>query len=142
MYLLQPVIREHCSSHDGRGKEQVVAGKGRLGETLAPDAEARDHYTEILDATPDFVGTADAEGRTLSVNPAGRRMLGIGEDEDLSEVPIADYHPQWAREVVLGEGIPVALRDGTWAGETALLSRDGREIPISQVIIAHKGEDG
>lgn len=118
------------------------ASKGRLRGTLEPDAEARDRYAEILDATPDFVGTADAGGRTLSINPAGRRMLGIGEDEDLSGVPITDYHPRWAREVILGKGIPAALRDGAWEGETALLTRDGREVPVSLVVIAHKGEDG
>lgn len=43
---------------------------------------------------------------------------------------------------MLGEGIPTALREGTWSGETALLSRDGREIPVSQVILAHRTPDG
>lgn len=118
------------------------ASKGRLRGALEPDAETRDRYAEILDATPDFVGTADAEGRTLSVNLAGRRMLGIVEDEDLSGRPIADYHPQWAQEMIFKEGIPAALRNGTWEGETALLSREGREILVSLVIVAHKGGDG
>ncbi|QIN83499.1 PAS domain S-box protein [Rubrobacter tropicus] len=99
-------------------------------------------YAEILDATTDFVGTADARGNTLSINPAGRRMLGIGEREELSGVHVSGYHPGWAQALVFREGIPTAMRDGAWEGETALLSREGREIPVSQVIIAHKGEDG
>jgi signal transduction histidine kinase len=40
------------------------------------------------------------------------------------------------------EGLPAAIRDGVWSGETALLSRSGREIPVSQVILAHKAPDG
>ena len=55
---------------------------------------------------------------------------------------ISDCHPKWARDLILTEGIPDAIREDAWIGETAFLSRDGREIPISQVIIAHKNPDG
>src|SRR5215203_1643809 len=85
---------------------------------------------------------ADSDGRVLFVNRAGREMVGAGEDEDLSETAIARYHPRWAAEIVFGEGIPTALREGTWRGETALLSRDGQEIPVSQVILAHTTPNG
>ncbi|MRR38451.1 PAS domain S-box protein, partial [bacterium] len=34
------------------------------------------------------------------------------------------------------------LDKGVWRGETALLHRDGHEIPVSQVIMAHCGTDG
>ena len=39
---------------------------------------------------------------------------------------------------VLEEGIPTAVREGVWSGESAVLTRAGREIPVSQVILAHK----
>jgi signal transduction histidine kinase len=44
--------------------------------------------------------------------------------------------------MVLSEGIPTALQTGLWNAETAFLSRDGTDIPISQVILSHKGPDG
>jgi signal transduction histidine kinase len=44
--------------------------------------------------------------------------------------------------MVLTEGIPSALQTGLWSGETTFLSRDGTEIPASQVILAHKGPNG
>jgi diguanylate cyclase (GGDEF)-like protein/PAS domain S-box-containing protein len=96
----------------------------------------------VIEATTDFVGTADVDGNALYVNAAGRRMVGVPEDEDISRTRIADYHPPWAATLVAGEGVPAALRDGVWAGETALLSRDGREIPVSQLVIAHKNAAG
>jgi light-regulated signal transduction histidine kinase (bacteriophytochrome) len=34
------------------------------------------------------------------------------------------------------------LKVGTWSGETALLHRDGHEIPVSQVILAKKAPEG
>jgi len=100
--------------------------------------ETRTRLNEILEATPDFVGMADAQGQVLFINRAGRRMLGMKENEDLSGLRIADCHPRGVMETVLQQGLPAAMRDGVWQGETALLSRDGREIPLSQVILAHK----
>ena len=98
--------------------------------------------TAILDATTDFVGSADLDGKVTYFNPAARRMLGIRENEDTSDVHFSETHPEWANAVVLEKGIPAALSKGTWHGETAFLARDGREIPVSQVIIAHKDARG
>ncbi|MBZ5535889.1 MAG: PAS domain S-box protein [Acidobacteriia bacterium] len=112
-----------------------------IGQRLRAEESLR-HLSSILEATPDFVGSADMQGRALSVNKAGRKMRGISEDVDVSGLLIADFHPPWAAKIVKKEGIPTAIREGTWAGETALLGRDGREIPVSQVIIAHKSKGG
>jgi len=104
--------------------------------------EAKTRLSEITETTTDFVGTATIDGRILYINKAGRKVIGIGENEDISNLRISDCHPKWARELILTEGIPDAIREGAWIGETAFLSRDSREIPISQVIIAHKNPDG
>ncbi len=104
--------------------------------------ESLTRLSAIVEATPDIVGTADKQGRTFYINSPGRRLLGIGAEEDILTLSIASFHPEWAAKVVLEEGIPHAIQHGVWSGETALLSRDGREIPLSQLIIAHKQSDG
>ncbi len=106
----------------------------------AQDTQAR--LVAILEATTDYVGIADADGRTLYLNAGGRRMRGIGEAEDVSGAPVEDRHPEWALALLRDEAIPTAIRDGVWRGETAFRTREGREIPVSQVILAHKGPDG
>lgn len=40
------------------------------------------------------------------------------------------------------EAIPTAISQGSWLGETALLTKEGQEIPISQLILAHKSPEG
>ncbi len=40
------------------------------------------------------------------------------------------------------EAIPIALREGSWQGEAAVYGPDGREIPVSQVVVGHRGRDG
>jgi len=125
--------------------------EGQIGHFIAIKQDVSDrrqleeHHvrlTAVLEATPDFVGIADPNGRPLFLNRAGRQMVGCGEAEDLSRTHIETYHPEWAAEKVMNEGLPSAVRKGAWMGETALLTRAGREIPVSQVIVAHKYANG
>jgi two-component system, cell cycle sensor histidine kinase and response regulator CckA len=76
------------------------------------------------------------------MNAAFRRVAGLAEDEELSALTLADLFPAAVTELILHVGIPEANRSGTWAGETAVESKDGEEIAISQVIMAHRATDG
>ena len=102
-------------------------------------AQAR--LVAILNATTDFVSVADAAGRLLYLNTAGRRMVGFKE-EDISHTTIMDFIPHWARGIVAEECLPTALRDGVWSGEMSLLRSDGCEVPVSQVVLTHKDSLG
>jgi PAS domain S-box-containing protein len=105
--------------------------------------EERARLAAVLEETSDAVGMADATKKVLYVNRAGRKLVGIAEDADISDTSIADYHPPWAYEIIANEGIPTAIREGIWSGEhVAWLGSEGREVPISQVIIAHKDAHG
>jgi PAS domain S-box-containing protein len=76
------------------------------------------------------------------MNRAGRKMLGMDELVDLARYNLSKFHDTANAHVVLPEGIPTAMREGTWSGETELMALDGRAIPVSQVILAHKAPDG
>jgi PAS domain S-box-containing protein len=125
----------HAFDHMAETLQQRETERQRAAATQA-------RLTSILEATTDFVATADPEGKVLYFNRAARRMLGIGEQEDIAGIRIPDTHPAWASTVVLTVGIPAALQDGVWSGETAFLSRDGREIPVSQVILTQSSPSG
>lgn len=96
---------------------------------------------QILEATSDYVGTADAGGHILYHNQALLELSG-DDKRSIRAKTIGQFHPAWALDLVMREGIPTAMREGTWSGETAFLSPDRREIPISQVLIAHKSSEG
>ncbi len=69
-------------------------------------------------------------------------MIGLSDDEELSGRLASEFHPGWANQILSTEATPGALQDGTWVGETALLTRDAREIHVSQVLIAHNHSNG
>ena len=122
-------------------EERTAKLEAEIGERKRVEKEQA-RLVAIIEATPDMVGTSDLDRNVLYVNQAGLRMLGWEPGQDTSALRIRDSHPDWAARLVLEQGIPHAIEHGTWTGETAFVRRDGREIPVSQVIIAHKGESG
>ncbi len=114
--------------------------QSNLGPQLKP---GKDRFLAIMEATIDLVAITDSKNQEVFyLNKAGRKMLGIDDTEDISTLCITDFHPEWALERIQREGMAVAVRDGVWAGETGFLSRTGREIKVSQLILAHKTSDG
>ena len=125
--------------------EELTVQRDHLEDALAQARRAEasnERLVAILDASPDLVAITDRNGRRTYMNRAGREMLGLGEAEEARGGDIGAVHPPWARRRVMEEGIPAALRDGVWQGESAYLGARGEEIPVSQVIIAHRAEDG
>jgi PAS domain S-box-containing protein len=102
--------------------------------------EALGRFKAILDATPDFVGMADAQTRALYVNRAGREMTGVGDD--ISGLFIPDFHPTESATRLLREAVPAAEKEGVWTGESELLGSTGDRIPVSQVLLAHRPMSG
>ena len=102
----------------------------------------KQQLSSILEATPDFVSISTVDGKQVYMNQAGKRMLGIRDEGDVAGLAMLDAYPGWIRGFMENEAIPLVVENGVWEGETALLSRDGTEIPVSQVIIAHKNADG
>ncbi len=101
----------------------------------------RDRMIAILEASTDHIGMADPQGLNLW-NNSTLRKLSDTFPQDYSTLAIPNYHPQWALDIIQNQGIPAAIEHGTWLGETALLTGESEEIPVSQMIIAHKNTDG
>jgi len=104
--------------------------------------QERSRLVAILEASTDYIGMTDPQGNSLWHNAQMKKVLGLDADAEVVKQHISDYHPQWALEVIQKQGLPAAIRDGNWVGETACLPVDGEEIPVSQIIVAHKSPNG
>ncbi|AFY72037.1 PAS/PAC sensor signal transduction histidine kinase (plasmid) [Thalassoporum mexicanum PCC 7367] len=125
--------------------EGEIAGLIGLAQDITDRKEierSQARLTAILDATSDFVGIANMAGHQLYMNAAGYRMLEIPADLNIEGQPLSEHIPDWAKPIVLEQGIPTAIEAGIWQGESGLITHHGREIPVSQVIIAHKNAAG
>jgi PAS domain S-box-containing protein len=127
---------------DAAGRPQLLRGLMVDITALMQSEEARRQLSAVLEATTDFVGITDLRGRILYLNGAGRKLLGIGATAEVSTLNAVQYQPEDVRRLICEVGLPTAMRDGVWSGETRLLIDGGRQIPISQVIVAPKTASG
>ena len=92
----------------------------------------------VLESTTDPVCFANAAGEAIYVNDAAHAVLGVGRDHPST----SDRPPQWAQVLLRREALDMAARDGTWTGESAILTATGSELTLSQVMLCHRGRDG
>lgn len=124
-----------------QGKHILAAGQDVTDLYLSQEMEAR--LRVVLDRSPDFIGISDTEGRPLYWNAAYRRLRGLGLFEPLpAGLHVQDTHVDWSARQLLEVAIPAALREGMWEGESCYRDAQGGEIPVSQVIMAHRGPAG
>ena len=89
----------------------------------------------FLDAATDGVGIAcPITLRTLYVNPAVRRMIGLAD-----ETPLDKIHPYMCRPGVLATERDRILREvhehGSWVGDTVLATQQGEALPVSEMVV-------
>lgn len=116
--------------------------KSLLERRVAERTSELARFASIAEATGDFFGFADLDERLLYINPAGRRMIGLSPDEPLDGLRIRDVHPAHAYQQIRGGMLPVGLREGSCFAESALQHRDGREIPVSMMLVIPRTDDG
>ena len=111
-------------------------------QSRLPEDQDAARLLHILESVSDFVGIVGSNNKYIYINPAGRALLGISDAEDLSALRLPDLHPPTVSRCLENEALPGAVRNGTWAGESVLLTRTGLEIAVSQVLIARRTTDG
>ncbi len=121
----------------GRALYYVAVAADVTDRRRARETERR--LAKVLESTPDFVGTMNAQRHAVYLNAAGRSMVGVGRDEVMAAEDVFRFHPPWARDMLERAVANVVAAGQTWVGESALLTRSGREIPVLQVIFAHRG---
>jgi len=111
-----------------------------IDQKLAKERQQR--LTAILEATPDLICIANLDGFLTYINQSGRKLLGIGRNEDIRRIRLADFHSPTDGQKILSEGIPQAMREGMWTDETTFLSLNGEKVLTSQVLISHRNNHG
>ncbi|MDM8554740.1 PAS domain S-box protein [Desulfococcaceae bacterium HSG7] len=102
----------------------------------------KEQLLNIIENAPYFIGWADADRKIQYVNPAGRKMVGVTGNDYFIGKSIGFFQTKKGYAAIQNIGVPHAIKDGFWDGETELLGHDGRIIPVQQTIIAHYDEEG
>jgi PAS domain S-box-containing protein len=123
-------------------RAQALEPLASIARTIALGIErkgleaSRKRFADLLDAASDFVTIGRPYGPALYINPAARRALGIGDTEQIES--LAAFRSPESKRHFDEVALPAALRDGSWRGEAEYVARDGRAIPVSQVLVSHR----
>ena len=96
----------------------------------------------ILESTPDFVAILSPAGDVLYLNKAAREAGQKNPDSSVQALHMSELQPEWAWRLLESEGLPSALQEGNWEGETAFSPAQGEPIRVSQILCSHKNEAG
>ncbi len=95
----------------------------------------------IIENSSDLIALFDLNnGMILDINPAGIRLLGYQQFEELMSKPLSKFYTPEGFEYIKAEGIPTALRQGVWRGENTIYPANGTSIPVSQTIFVIHNE--
>jgi len=136
-----PVERLIVGFPDESGRTAVTASLVRdlREEKAAEKTLAR--FKALAESTSDLVATASITASSTYVNPAGMAMLGRA-GEDFTDLKLRDVVTRAWRLRFRDEIFPAVLERGIWSGEAELLRRDGSLVPVSQVLLLIRDEQG
>jgi PAS domain S-box-containing protein len=126
-----------------RAEQELAALNQALRDEIAGREQVEQRMrrlTAVIEASPDFVAVADPSGKILYWNLALGDVTGRAPGDEPFHV--SDTHTDSANHLLMTEGLPTAARNGVWVGESELKTRDGRTLPVSQVILAHFSPEG
>ncbi|MFN0096254.1 MAG: putative bifunctional diguanylate cyclase/phosphodiesterase [Dehalococcoidia bacterium] len=95
----------------------------------------------VLDNTTDLVCTVSPAGSLLSLNQAGRRVLGLRADEEEGR-DIFGLVAGGSARTLQQRALAEASTFGFWEGELELLTAEDRAVPFSTVVLAHRDQVG
>lgn len=96
-------------------------------------------FADVFEQTTDLVSITDTQGQPNYINPAGRKLLGIEEENQQIET-IAPFCGDEKNPFT--QLIAQAINTGKWRGETIVRHSNGETIPVWLDLLAHHDLDG
>jgi PAS domain S-box-containing protein len=120
--------------HTPKYTKTTDAQRPGAGASSGRAPHAAEQYA-VYDALSDIVCVTTFDGTLRFLNRAGRELLGYVDDDAALIGCIFPAHTPAARELLLDEVVPAALRHGRATGDTALQTADGRVFPAAQTVV-------
>jgi PAS domain S-box-containing protein len=114
-----------------RGVWTVVRNRGTALSAIGAYNAELVRFQALVETSDDFIAMARPDGAMMYVNPAGRRLVGIG-DRDVTAMSVADFQTAEGRAVSAELEQPAVVEHGRWSGQSTLRDhRGGPPIPVA-----------
>lgn len=105
-------------------------------------AAERERLLVTAESTSDFVAMININGEVLYANQACRKAAGIPLNKPAKAINMEHHYAPESLLRLYKEAVPHAVRHGTWQGELNVILKNGKLLPISQVIICKRDANG
>ncbi len=99
------------------------------------------NLTSIIENSPAFITMADMKKNFIYANASYREAFGIADNEDITKLNVANFRGAATVEVIKN-GSEENLSKGKWMGTNTFLARNGKKIPVLEVLVLHKNDKG
>jgi len=82
----------------------------------------------LVEESLDFICLVTLQGKAFYLNQAGRRLVGLGLDDDVNGTNLHDFHSEEAWTTLRDEAVPAVNRRGRWEGQSQLVNRKTGEL--------------
>ncbi len=89
-----------------------------------------EQFRALVDASSDFIAIAGLDGSIRYLNPAGRQLVEMSLDLDVTATTIEDYLTPEGFELSKRIEQPAVMEHGRWQGESTLKKANGSSVPV------------
>ena len=110
----------------------IVQDRSEAARSLRAKHEELVRFQALVETSGDFIAIALLDGSVIYVNPAGRRLVGLPPEADVTRTTIVDYLTEEGQRASLELEQPAVIAHGRWEGESTLRDlRGGPPIPVA-----------
>lgn len=112
----------------------AAQGRATIARDLRAELAAQDQQRKLMtlaENSIDLMSLLELNGTNSYINPAGKTLLGIDPDADITQLPIADFHTPEQLAFVEKELLPAVMKEGHWSGRFGIRNmKTGEVIPM------------
>ncbi|AFZ24579.1 PAS domain S-box [Cylindrospermum stagnale PCC 7417] len=115
----------------GEKRQEAVGFILNLSDRQRAAAEQQ-KFVSLIENSADFIGIASLEGRSLYLNDAGQKLVGVTSLADIKQIMVSDYILPDDKAYFQEHIVPAVIAQGNWQGEFRFRNfQTGEPIPVN-----------
>ncbi|HOC91970.1 MAG TPA: PAS domain S-box protein [bacterium] len=101
-------------------------------------------FKALVENSVDLIGMSDIDGKLLFLNKNGKKLIGLEEDFDISDLSVFDIAADEEHELIREDIFPTLISKGTWTGQSKIRNMNTGEVKDALVtkFVLKNNEDG
>lgn len=126
--------------HEFDGKVKYVSSTSINISEIKEKEREKDRLIQLINTSPAFFAMTDLNRNGLFANETVRKELGIEEDRNISTINFDEFRNDKGNDIIK-QIHDELFKSGSWMGENYYVTKQGKEIPVMQVMHLHKEKD-